>query len=248
MSHVRYRLGAEELLELGRVESPRVDRTPFLAGRVRVHNDWLGQGEQVYILDILGSVAGFLAEGLSFALTTLGNLLDVPLQILSQGVDIVFNSIANVFSGIPILGDLLAKVVVLGGSLIKFGLSIPGLLLRGLGNILGGVAKWLKGSGSEQGNQQKVDEAKEDITGRAPDPIKDTVKAVLDFSGVSGKDLAPNVDEDSGTPRPEDPKDLADEKIQVGPGRPSGEGAGVESVLAIGLPVVGVVALVAALA
>lgn len=244
----RYRLGAEELLELGRCDSgSNSGRRPFLSGRARrmpilSQAEWTS--EQVYFLDLLGGIAGFLAEGLSLAFTWIGNLIDVPLQILAQGVDIAFNGVAGLLGQIPILGPLLSQVMVLGGALIKFGLSIPGLVLKGLGNVLGGFAKALKGSASESENQKGVDEAKEEITDRAPDHIKDTVKAVLDASGVSGKDLTPNVDEDSGTPEPETPGEPG------GPVRRPGEPEGADwgTIVPVGLAAAGVIGLVFALA
>lgn len=243
MTAGRYRLGAEELLELGRARAVRVERRPFLMGRARPMVANAGRPvEQAYFLDVLGSVAGFLVDGLSFALTTLGDLIDVPLQILSQGVDIAFNGIAGLLGQIPIIGDILAQIVLLGGALIKFGLSIPGLALRGLGNVLGGVAKALKGSGTEKENQEKVDGAKDKIVKDAPSAIKDNVKAILNASGVTGKNLSPSVSA-TGEPKttPVTPTTTVEDVT------PS-EGADLGTVLAIGVPAVGAVALLVALA
>jgi len=239
----RYRLGAEELLELGRARATPADRRPFLMGRARPMMANERPSEQVYIFDILGSVAGFLADGLSFAFTTLGDLIDIPLQILSQGVDIAFNGIAGLLQQIPIVGDLLAQIVVLGGSLIKFALSIPGLVLRGLGNILGGVAKALKGSGTEKENQEKVDGAKDKIVDGAPSALKDNVKAILNASGVTGKDLAPSVSP-TGEPKPT----TITPTTKIEDVTPPAEGVEIGTVLAVGVPVVGALALIVALA
>jgi hypothetical protein len=180
---VRFRLGAEELIELGRpgARAP-VLRRPFITGRVR--RPFLG------ILDILGSVAGFLANGLAFALNTLGDIVNVPLRILSQGVDIAFNAIAGILGSIPVVGELLAQIVLLGGALVKFGLSIPGLLLHGLRNVLGGVAKALDSRYSSSESQEKVDGAMQRTVDQAPSGIRDNVRAILDTSGVTGSNLA----------------------------------------------------------
>lgn len=246
----RYQLGAEELLELGRARNSAVSgRRPFLAGRAgaAAGAPFLGNRrpalaqESVFILDVLGSVAGFIADGLSFALHTLGSLVDLPLNILAQGVDIAFNGVAGILREVPIIGDILAQILVMGGSLIKFGLSIPGLMLHGLGNILGGIAKALKGSG--ENTDDKVDGAKKDIVNKAPDPLKDNVKKILDASGVTGSNLTPSVSP-TGQPLPTTPGSTL-------PGASApGDSAGTDltTVLAIGVPAVGVLALIAALA
>jgi hypothetical protein len=250
----RYRLGAEELLELGRARNPQpvAERKPFLASRLRkpmLRQTPQRAPESVFILDVLGSVAGFVADGLSLALGALGTLVDLPLGILSQGVDVAFNGLAGLFGGIPGIGGFLSQILLLGGSLIKFGLSVPGLLLHGLGNIMGGVAKFLKGENSEGKNQDNLDGAKEEIISKAPPGLKDNVKKILDASGVTGGNLTPNVGS-TGTPRPD-----------VGtPGAPGAPGAvmpgdvsaapstDLETALAIGVPAVGAIALIAALA
>lgn len=250
----RYRLGAEELLELGRARSPQyvAERQPFLASRLRkpmLRQTPQREPESIFILDILGSVAGFVADGLSLALGALGTLVDLPLGILSQGVDVAFNGLAGLFSGIPGIGGFLSQILLLGGSLIKFGLSVPGLLLHGLGNIMGGVAKFLKGEGSEGKNQDDIDEAKEEIISKAPPGLKENVKKILDASGVTGGNLTPSVGS-SGTPRPD-----GGTPVNGGAGGPGTPGdltsvpsTDLETVLAIGVPAVGAIALIAALA
>jgi hypothetical protein len=240
---VHYRLGAEELLELGRrAKDPRAPgRSPFLAGRMRMAQQGAAaEPEKVYILDVLGNVAGWIAQGLSFAFNTLGDLVNIPLNILSQGVDVTFNGVAGLLKNIPVIGDLLAQILVLGGSLVKFGLSIPGLALHGLGNVMGGIAKALKGSGDESQNQKKVDDAKKNIVDQAPAALKKNVQTVLDSSGVTGNELTPNV-EDNGTPKPASPEVLAQETVPA-------EGTDLGTVLAVGIPVVGAAAIVAAVA
>jgi hypothetical protein len=245
-THGRYRLGAEELLELGRSRRPVTlsGRRPFLSGRAE-RGPFLGNREpelsqeSVFILDMLGNVAGFIADGLAFALNTLGDLVDLPLNILSQGVDIVFNGVSGLLREVPIIGDVLAQILVMGGALVKFGLSIPGLVLHGLGNILAGIAKALKGSDAD--TDEKVDTAKKDIVNKAPDPLKDNVKKILDASGVTGSNLTPSVSP-TGQPLPTPPG-----STPPGAEAPGSSAGDLTTALAIGVPVVGVLALVAAL-
>lgn len=236
MRTVRYHLGAEELLELGSSQKLLVrERRPYLSGR----RPMISQSQNVYFLDAIGSIAGYLAEGLSFTLNTLGDIVDIPMGILSQGVDITFNGVAGLIGNIPLFGEVLAQILLLGGALIKLGLSIPGLVLHGLGNILGGIAKALQSKNTEGENQDAVDKAKDDIVKKTPPDIQGIVKQALDFSGVTGRNLAPGVKPD-GTP-------IAPAAGTAEGVEPSGK-SDLESALSIGIPVVGVVALVAALA
>ncbi len=223
---MRYHLGAEELIELGRDGALVLrERRPFLAGRSR--------SPELGILDMLGDVAGFFADALAFTFNTLGDLIGVPLGILAQGVDVTFNGVAGLLKNIPILGDLLAQVLVLGGSLIKFGLSIPGLALHGLGNVMAGIGKALKGENSTAQNDAKVDQAKKDVVNKAPDPLKDNVKKIIEAAGVTGSNLTPSVSS-SGQPIP----------AAAGTGVPvSEEKSDLEKALTIGVPVAGGLAL-----
>lgn len=233
LANSRVHLGAEELIELGRPLPIHIAaRQPFFLGRAP---------RQMGQLEFLGNIAGFLVDGLSFAFTTLGNLLDVPLKVLSQGIDLVFNGVADLLRNIPIVGDVLAEVLVLGGAIIKFGLSIPGLVLREIGNVLGGVAKALKTENSDAENDKKVNEAKDNIVEKAPVNIKDNVKAILDASGVSGGNLSPGVSSSGQVTA--SPATTADLRTVEAPGT----GADIGTALAIGVPVIGGLILLVAL-
>lgn len=226
----RYRLGAEELLELGRRSKDRGvgGRSPYLAGRLRMAQ---AEPEKVYVLDVLGNAAGWIAERLSLAIGTLGELANVPVSVLSQGVDVDSSAVAGILKNVPTVGDLLAQILVLGGSLIKFGLSVPGLALRGLANLTAGIAKALK----ENGSEGKVGGAKGDIVDQAPAELKTDVKAVLESSGVTSQDLTPHVDRTTGIPMPASAEDLAQETVA---------GSDIGTALAVGIPVAGAAALV----
>jgi hypothetical protein len=216
-----------------------VSRTPFFMGRAPRME---GRSQMGFGLDLIGNVAGFLIDGISWALTNLGNLLDVPLKILSQGIDLVFNGVADLLRNIPIVGDLLAQVMVLGGAILKFGLSIPGMVLREAGNVLGGIAKALKTEGTDGENQEKVDKAKDDIVSKAPDGVKENVKAILGASGVTGRNLTPSVSSSGTVTGAAGPTGAAG-----APGMPGVEEPGIGTALAIGLPVIGGLILLAVL-
>lgn len=219
---VRYRLGAEELLELGRARAfLGGPRSPFLANR---RNSAPGIGRDVErlgdILDIVKDVGGIITGALGFALTTLGDLVSIPLDLLSKGVDITFNGVADLLGQIPIVGELLAQILLLGNAVIKFALSVPGLLLHGLGNIMTGISKALLQKSTPAQNQKNQDKAKQDIIGRAPPNLQSRVAQALDASRMSGQNLIPAL-----APVPEASSGLLD-------------------AVAIGLPVVGVAAAV----
>lgn len=217
---VRYRMGAEELLELGRrgatLGGPR---SPFLANRRPSHPEAaLGSAHLGDLVDMIKDVGGIITGALGFALTTLGDLVSIPLDLMSKGVDIVFNGVADLIGQIPIIGELLAQILLLGNAVIKFALSVPGLLLHGLGNILTGISKALLAKSTTSENQRNQDKAKQDIIGRAPPNMQSQVSQILNSSGMSGQNLIPAL-----APTP-------------------AAGSGLLNAVAIGLPVVGVAA------
>lgn len=193
---VRHRLGAEELLELGRSSSEgAAGRRPFLAGRVRPEDlaKARSAARSAYVLDVLASAGGFVAGELALALGALGSLAGAPPESLARGSDLAFVRTAGLLRAAPTAADLVAQVLVLGGALARFGLSLPGIPLEGLGNLLAGSARALRASVPEAEAQALVDGAKADVSGRAPEGVEGDVRALLDASGVGGADLAPSV-------------------------------------------------------
>lgn len=231
---VRYRMGAEELIELGRARALGASRSPFLANRTRhaMGSAAAADHRMGDILDIVKDVGGIITGALGFALNTLGDLVSVPLDILSQGVDIVFTNVAGLLDHIPIIGSLLAQILLLGNSVIKFALSVPGMLLHGLGNVMNGISKALSTKNSPAENQKNVDKAKDDIIGKAPPDLKDKVGQVLNSSGVSGSNLTPSLTPPGGTPPG---------GVTTGVPAPAA-GPGLSDILAVGLPLAGVAA------
>jgi hypothetical protein len=128
--------------------------------------------------------------------------------------------VADILGQIPIIGELLAQILLLGNAVIKFALSVPGLLLHGLGNIMTGISKALLQKSTPAQNQKNQDKAKQDIIGRAPANLRSQVSQALDASGMSGQNLIPAI-----APVPEGSSGLLD-------------------AVAVGLPLVGVAAAV----
>lgn len=235
MSAIRYQLGAEELIELGS-DGGKVlkNRKPFLAGRIVK----LGDSEE-NILDTLAASGKFLADRLSVALNTLAKILNMPLGALAQSADVAALNVSDLQKKVPAVGILLSEILLLGGVLVKFGLSIPDLALGGLGNVLAGIARAMQGSDNVQ---DQIDQAQDCILEMAPEDLKDRVEKIISSVGVSASSLAPNI-LDNGQPV----ATPAGTSLSGAPPPPAPEGS-LRSALAVGVPVVGVVALVTSLA
>jgi len=187
---VAYRLGAEELIELGRPATCPAylgARRTFFGGRpgsVRrgtfMGNARLGQ------LDLLAQAGSFLAKMLSGAFGLLADLVNVPANILVSGVDLIFTNVAGLLDDIPVLGTLAAQILLIGNAVIKFGLQVPGMLLGGISNVLGGLSKALDTTQNAAQKAASEKDAKDKILDRAPDFLKGAVKSVLEGRSPSG--------------------------------------------------------------
>ena len=198
----RFSLGAEELIELGNGRvGVNLDRRPFLSGRTKSVRLELGSGKylsQKDVLDQLSDVAPYVAQRLSDALAALGEIVDTPLPALSQSVEYVAAKVAGLVQRIPSLADLLSQILALGGVLVKYGLSIPDMLLRNLGNLLAGIAQGLKAAKGAAELQGSIDKAKKAIAEEGDPAQKDALAAVLDSAGVTGENPAPSVNPGTG--------------------------------------------------
>lgn len=205
---VRYRLGAEELIELGgNGNAVNLDRRPFLAGRLKSVRPSLGNsglGQKTDILDMLGETAPYISERLATEIGALSEISGSPVNTMAANTQVVAEKAAWLLKKIPAIKNLLAQIEVLGGVLAKNGLSLPDLLIRNLGNILAGIAQSLKENLGPEALQLVIETAKNTIFEQAPSELKGAVASVLDASGVTGEDPAPNVALGSGvvTPTP----------------------------------------------
>lgn len=241
MSALRFHLGAEELIELGADTKVMLrNRRPFLAGRVYK----LGAPESDSPLDWLAAAGKWVADTLSYAIHVLGNVIDVPAGWLAQGVDVVFNAISDLLKKVPVLGNFLAEILLLGGALVKFGLSLPGMALSGLSNLLAALARALDHQGDQGENQAKVDTARNRILELAPSELKERVEKLLAHIGITGSSLTPDV-----LPNGQPKSSPAGTSVLSGtPPPPGSETGSLRTALAVGVPVLGVVALAAAMA
>lgn len=213
MTGPRFRLGAEELIEMGRSKAPvNSNRRPFLSGRAKRASMGaeelieMGQsGSKPDEIDSLANAGEFLAGELAVTLDVLESLTGVKVEEMAQGADVSFAAFSDLVRSVPAAADLLALVLVAGAPFVKYGLTLPGLSLRGLGNIMAGAAKVLANR-SLADNQPAIDWAKKKIAADAPkeeEGLRADVRMVLDSSDVSGEDLAPRVDMETGKTTPE---------------------------------------------
>lgn len=193
-------------------------------------------GAQLGFLDFLALIGQYLASALSFAFNTLGTIVDIPLKLLSEGVDIAFNGLAGVLENIPYVGPILAQIVLLGGAVLRFALSIPGFILHELGNLLEGAAKALEAYRTPEEREADMKEQKDKVVEDAPPDIKDNVKALLDATAPNPKNLSGDIRDErieaGDTPDPTDTTSTGDVPPAAGEG-PSF----VEKVLPVAIPV-----------
>jgi hypothetical protein len=202
----RYRLGAEELIELGNGKvGVNLDRRPFLAGRQKSVHVQLGASSAGAsdMLDLLGEVAPYLGERLSMGILALSEILNAPTTSLAASADQVAQKVSGLLGRVTSVKNLLAQIQVLGGVFAKYGLSIPELRLQGLGNILAGIGRELKKAMEEGTLQSVLNGAKKAIAEQGPSELKGAVMEVLNASGVTGDDPAPNVNLVNGVVTPD---------------------------------------------
>lgn len=181
MSVVAYRLGAEELIELGKPGRPK----PFLSARKPYFQrdrraSFLGNGSRAGLgqLDLLAQVGSFLAKFLSGAFSVLAQIVNVPANILASGVNLIFTNVASLIEDVPIIGTVAAQIFLIANSIIKFGLQVPGELLGGISNVFEGIGKALDTLAPSKKAAAETD-AKNKIMERTPDGLKEAVSAAL---------------------------------------------------------------------
>lgn len=225
----RNRLGAIELVELGR--GPVM---PVPLGMKRLNRPFLSNS-RAHLGINFADIGSFLTGAFEFLFNTLADIVNVPLDLASQGIGVLFDGLAGIIANVPILGPLAAQVLLLGKSVIQWGLSVPGLLLEGVGNIFGEIKGAIDATRTDEEKDSDAKKAKEKILEKAEEKggseFKDQVKNALEgktVTGADGREINPKNDP------PEGGEGLGKE----------GEETQLESILKVGLPVAGAAALV----
>lgn len=225
MNAIGYRLGAEELIELGKPGRPK----PFMSARKPYFRrdsakPFLGNssGPGLGQLDFLAQVGSFLANFLAGAFSVLSQIVNVPMNILASGVNIIFTNVASLISEVPIIGTVASQIFLLANSIIKFGLQVPGELLGGISNVFAGIGKALDTLAPSKKAAAETD-AKNKIMERTPDGLKAAVSAAL--SGTNPGAAAPG---SGGVPGATTPAAAGASSGAVG------AGSGLETAIAVG--------------
>lgn len=181
---VRYSLGAEELIELGRADYASNGHQPFLSPRLRGRVA-LGQADAPAPA---AAPDGFVVEALTKDLALLGKLSLVPLDIMAKSETVTFRAAGDLLDNVPAIDVLLARILLLGNAAIRLGIEIPSLK-DGCGSIVKGIATAFSATGTGAQNQKALDDAQAVIVAQASD--KDQAKKILEATGVTGDDLTP---------------------------------------------------------
>lgn len=175
---VRYQLGAEELVELGRGPGQAfLGRTPFLASRYELGRRSMG--------DLTADVQGYVTGALALNLETLAALLGVSYDSLLQGRNVTFTDLGTLLDNAPVLTGFLSQTLLLGNTAMRYGLPMPVSLANGLSGVLGNVSQALSARSGVADIKWDMDEARNVIVGQAPESLRDGVKAMLDSASVS---------------------------------------------------------------
>lgn len=228
-----YRLGAIELIELGNaipsVSKPyRFDhgRRPFMSSRY----PRASRGPELGQLDFLASIGSFLTGAFEFIFKTLANLVNVPLDIASKGVGVLFDGVAGFLKNVPILGPICSELLLLAKAVIQWGLKVPGMLLTGIGNVFGEIKNAIDATKSPAEKKKDEDIGKENLLRKAKEKggpaLENAVRQTImgeTPDGVTG--IPPK-----NTVLPKGSDDI-------------GASSDLEQILGIGLPVAGAAAL-----
>ncbi len=179
------RLGAIELIELGKSDRDRstgrpVLRRPFLGSSRPILENRI----QLGALDFVGDIGSFLTAEFEALFETLASIVDIPLDIASSGAGLLFDGLVSLLVNVPILGVVAAEVLLLGKAVLQWGLSIPGLVLEDIGNIFSEVKNAIDAAKTFDEQKKDAAEAKRKILDRAEQrggsDLRDAVEATIE--------------------------------------------------------------------
>lgn len=180
---VRYRLGAEELIELGGSARASAGNEPFLANRgrqVAVARTRMGD-----IVDDAVETGVFITRHLGLGLVLLEELSPVPFEKLLDSEKATAEAMKDLLDHAPSIGVLLAQILLLGSAVLAFGFALPDQALQGLENLLRGIGTALAEKGVPPAT---FEEAKAEISVKASPGLVQKIQAVLDAASVRGSD------------------------------------------------------------
>lgn len=87
--------------------------------------------------DLAGGLMGLLSDGIS----GLGTIIGAPLGVVGDAASWVIDGIAGLVGKIPVVGELVGTVLLVGKTLLNAGLSLPETVLKAFANVLGSFSK-----------------------------------------------------------------------------------------------------------
>lgn len=179
---MRYRLGAEELIELGRgAHAQRSDRQPFFSRR-------LGQ-------DVSVEARLNLGESFGSALTAVSKVVQVTPEVMSVSPETARQTFLALVRNSPPMQNYVLRLLVLAAVVVKEGVRALQLSQAQVSNILVGASEAMMEIIPEAELPEKLRAAEEEIIQKAPENLKGRVRQIVEGAGVTAGNLAPNLPE-----------------------------------------------------
>ena len=214
---LRYRLGAQELLELGRVSiEARGPREPFFARRRMGAND------------IALEARLNLGESFGAVLTAISKVVRVTPEAMAASPKAAKEYILLLIKNSPTMENYVLGLLVLASVIVKEGVRAIGPTQEQVSNILVGAGEAVMEVVPESELPERLLAAENRIIEKTPEGLREKVRQMISGSGISPGNLAPNL------PEPE--------KNNEDAAGAAGMTAGQKALL-VGIPVSGFVAI-----
>jgi hypothetical protein len=172
----RFRLGAEELVELGRLPASLEPREPYLAGRkARAPRALSGRTRMG---DVSAAAEGFVVNRLGLALSFLEGAIDLP-DFAGGDKTETARKAESLFADAPATGQAAAQALLLGSSVLKYAVTVPEEEMRWLGGTLAGLSSAMDARFGADEKARLVLAAREEIARRTPGHLKDETGPIL---------------------------------------------------------------------
>jgi hypothetical protein len=169
--------------------------------------------------------------GQSFAdvLTAISKVVQLPMDQFTFSPETVKRNILVLIKNSPQMENYVLGLLVLASVIIKEGIRALGLTQEQVSNVLVGAGEAIMEVIPEGALPERLRAAEEEIFRKMPEAVRQTVRSMVEGSGISPSNLAPNL-----------PKGV----LKPSEGASSGAGSltVVQKALLVGVPVVGFLA------
>lgn len=212
----RYRLGAEELIELGRARARGGSaRLPYFMGR------------RMGVADPLVEARLNLGQSFADVLTAISKVVQLSVDQFAFSPETVKRNILVLIKNSPQMENYVLGLLVLASVVVKEGIRALGLTQEQVSNILVGAGEAVMEVIPEGALPERLRAAEEEIFRKMPETVRQNVRSMVEGSGISPSNLAPNLPESV----------LRPEGVSGG-----GSLTTVQKALLVGVPVVGFLA------